>query len=68
MSEILGVVAKLSIFTFIITSMLAMGMSLTVSQIIAPLKSVKVVLLALIGQLRPGSRPGLRANAGHTVA
>ena len=61
MSEILGVVAKLSIFTFIITSMLAMGMSLTVSQIIAPLKSVKVVLLALLANfvLVPGLAYGL---------
>ena len=61
MSEILGVVAKLSIFTFIITSMLAMGMSLTVSQIIAPLKNVKVVLLALLANfvLVPGLAYGL---------
>ena len=48
MSEILAVVAQVSIFTFIITSMLAMGMSLTVKQIIDPLKNVKVVLLALL--------------------
>ena len=48
MSEIIGVVAKLSIFTFILTSMLAMGMSLTVKQIVAPLRNVKVVLLALL--------------------
>ncbi len=61
MSEILGVVAKLSIFTFILTSMLAMGMSLTVSQIIAPLKNVKVVLLALLANfvLAPGLAYGL---------
>lgn len=48
MSEILAVVAQVAIFTFIITSMLAMGMSLTVKQIIDPLKNVKVVLLALL--------------------
>ena len=48
MSEILAVVAQVSIFTFIITSMLAMGMSLTIKQIIDPLKNVKVVLLALL--------------------
>ena len=48
MSEILAVVAKLSIFTFILTSMLAMGMSLTVKQIVAPLSNIKVVLLALL--------------------
>ena len=48
MSEILTVIAKLSVFTFIITSMLAMGLSLTVKQIIDPLRNVKVVLLALL--------------------
>ena len=48
MSEIITVIAKLSALTFIITSMLAMGMSLTIKQIIDPLRNVKVVLLALL--------------------
>ena len=48
MSEIIGVIAKLSALTFILTSMLAMGLSLTVKQIVDPLKNVKVVLLALL--------------------
>ena len=48
MSEIIGVIAKLSALTFILTSMLAMGLSLTVRQIVDPLKNVKVVLLALL--------------------
>jgi BASS family bile acid:Na+ symporter len=48
MSEILQVVGQVSIVTFIITSMLAMGMSLTVKQIIDPLRNIKVVLLALL--------------------
>ena len=48
MNEILGVVAQLSIFTFILTSMLAMGLSLTVKQIIDPLRNIRVVLLALL--------------------
>lgn len=61
MSEIISVVAKLSIFTFILTSMLAMGMSLTIKQIITPLKNVKVVLLALLANfvLVPGLAYGL---------
>lgn len=49
MSEIIGVIAQISALTFILTSMLAMGLSLTVQQIIDPLKNVKVVLLALLG-------------------
>ena len=36
MSEISGVIAQLSALTFILTSMLAMGMSLTVKQIVRP--------------------------------
>lgn len=48
MSEIITVIAKISALTFIITSMLAMGLSLTIKQIINPLKNVKVVLLALL--------------------
>jgi predicted Na+-dependent transporter len=48
MSEILQVVGSLSIVTFIITSMLAMGMSLTVKQIVDPLRNIKVVMLALL--------------------
>jgi len=35
MSEIVGLIANLSAFTFIITSMLAMGLSLTVWQVTA---------------------------------
>jgi BASS family bile acid:Na+ symporter len=48
MSEIISVIAKISALTFIITSMLAMGLSLTVKQIVDPLRNVKVVLLALL--------------------
>ena len=56
MSEILTVIAQVSIFTFIITSMLAMGLSLTVKQIVDPLRNMRVVLLALLGNfiLVPG--------------
>jgi len=48
MSEIITVIAQLSALTFIITSMLAMGLSLTVKQIMDPLRNTKVVLLALL--------------------
>jgi len=49
MSEIIAVIAQISALTFILTSMLAMGLSLTVKLIIDPLKNVKIVLLALLG-------------------
>lgn len=49
MSEIINIIAQISALTFILTSMLAMGLSLTVGQIIEPLRNIKLVLLALLG-------------------
>jgi predicted Na+-dependent transporter len=48
MSEILAVVMNLSVLVFVITSMLAMGLSLTVKQIIDPLRNARLVILALV--------------------
>jgi predicted Na+-dependent transporter len=48
MSEILATLAQLSVLVFVIGSMASMGLSLKMSQIIAPLKNVKLVLLALV--------------------
>ena len=48
MKEILEPLYKISVLTFVIASMLGMGLSLTVRQIIDPLKNVKLVVLALI--------------------
>ena len=48
MAEIIGVIAQISALVFILTSMLAMGLSLTVKQILDPLRDIKVVLLALL--------------------
>ena len=45
--EILTVIVKVGALMFIVSSMLAMGFSLTVPQIIAPLKNIRLVLLAL---------------------
>jgi BASS family bile acid:Na+ symporter len=45
--EILTVIVKVGALMFIVSSMLAMGFSLTVPQIIAPLKNLRLVLLAL---------------------
>lgn len=41
--------AQLSGLLFIVTSMLAMGMSLTMAQILQPLKNARLVILALLG-------------------
>ena len=48
MSEVLQVIMNLSVLVFVITSMLAMGLSLTVKQIIQPLRSTRLVILALV--------------------
>jgi BASS family bile acid:Na+ symporter len=48
MSEIVEVIMQLSVLVFVITSMLAMGLSLTVAQIVAPLKNARLVVLALV--------------------
>lgn len=46
--EFLTAIAQLSGLLFVVTSMLAMGLSLTMSQIIQPLKNVRLVVLALL--------------------
>ena len=48
MSEILNVLMQLSVLVFVITSMLSMGLNLTMGQIIEPLRSIRVVILALV--------------------
>ena len=46
--EFFEAIAQLSGLVFVVTSMLAMGMSLTVAQIVDPLRNVRLVVLALI--------------------
>jgi BASS family bile acid:Na+ symporter len=46
-SEILNVILQVSLLVFVVSSMLAMGLSLTVTQIIEPLRSVRLVAIAL---------------------
>jgi len=48
MDEILAVIMQLSILVFVITSMLAMGLNLTIKQIVDPLRNAKLVILALV--------------------
>jgi predicted Na+-dependent transporter len=46
--ELFQAIAALSGLLFIVTSMLAMGMGLTMAQILQPLKNVRLVILALL--------------------
>ncbi len=48
MTETLTVMAQLAGLVFVVGSMLAMGLSLTVAQIIEPLKNARLVILALV--------------------
>lgn len=48
MTEILETLAMLSVLVFVIGSMASMGLSLKMAQIIAPLKNIKLVVLALV--------------------
>jgi BASS family bile acid:Na+ symporter len=43
MAETITVIAQLSAITFFFTSMLAMGLSLTVKQIMDPLRNMQVI-------------------------
>ena len=45
--DALGVIVQVSALVFVVSSMLAMGLSLTVPEILEPLKSVRLVILAL---------------------
>jgi BASS family bile acid:Na+ symporter len=47
MSQLLQHLQKLSMLVFLVSSMLAMGLTLTLPAIIAPLRNVRLVLLAL---------------------
>lgn len=48
MNELLTLVARLSILVFVIASMLALGLSLTMPQIVAPLRNLRRMALALV--------------------
>jgi BASS family bile acid:Na+ symporter len=48
MSEILETLATLSVLVFVISSMLSLGLSLTIKQIVDPLKNARLVVLALV--------------------
>ena len=45
--EVLDTILRVSLLVFVLSSMLAMGLSLTVAQIIEPLRSIRLVAIAL---------------------
>ena len=46
--QLLSILMNLSTLVFVVTSMLAMGLSLTLSQIVEPLRNTRLVILALV--------------------
>lgn len=48
MTEILATLAQLSVLVFVIGSMFSLGLSLTMKQIIDPLRNARMVILALV--------------------
>ena len=48
LNDFLSTIAGISGLLFVVTSMLAMGMSLTIAQILQPLKNARLVILALL--------------------
>jgi predicted Na+-dependent transporter len=48
LADFFDAIAKISLLLFVVTSMLAMGLSLTIPMILQPLKNVKLVVLALL--------------------
>jgi BASS family bile acid:Na+ symporter len=46
--EILQLIAKLSVLVFVVTCMVTMGLSLKLRDVLAPLRKVRLVLLALV--------------------
>ncbi|MEA2011098.1 MAG: bile acid:sodium symporter [Actinomycetota bacterium] len=47
MSDVLNEIVKVSAIVFVLSSMLAMGLSMTIPQIVSPLKNIKLVIVAL---------------------
>jgi len=48
MTEILELLFKISVYTFVVVGMISMGLKVTIRQIVDPLKDIKLVSLALI--------------------
>ena len=55
----LQISARLAVFAFVITSMLSVGLGLTLSQILEPFRSPRLVLSPPCCKLRPRAAAGL---------
>lgn len=66
MTDVLTTLAQVAILTFVVTSMVALGLSLTPAQILTPLKDAKLVLLGLLTSfvVAPAAAWGIAALFG----
>lgn len=66
MTDVLTGIAQVAILTFVLTSMGGLGLSLTVGQILTPLKDVRLVLLGLVHSfvVAPAAAWGIAALFG----
>ncbi len=73
MTELITLIANIAVITFVVASMLAMGLSLTVKQVTDPLRNLRLVALALVANfvLVPLVAVALRAaiplREGHAI-
>lgn len=66
MSETLAQLANVAILTFVLSSMIALGLSLTINQIVTPLTNVRLVIMGLIANfvIAPAAAWGLSELLG----
>lgn len=65
MQETLTLFAQVGILTFVVAGMAGLGLSLRVSQILTPLRNVRMVILVLLANF--GVIPGVAILAAHTL-
>ena len=58
--ELLTKAVPIAMLAFVVSSMLAVGLSLTVGQIVAPLRNGKLVFFALLGKFFADAGSGIR--------
>ncbi|PFG44655.1 BASS family bile acid:Na+ symporter [Isoptericola jiangsuensis] len=66
MTDVLTAIAQVSILVFVLTSMIGLGLSLTVRQVLTPLKDARLVVLGLVTSfvVAPAAAWGLAALFG----
>lgn len=66
MTDVLATLAQVAVLVFVLTSMTALGLSLTLAQVVAPLRDVRLVVLGLVTSfvVAPAAAWGIAALFG----